>query len=124
MIDSLTDVWVAVVVEAFVVNVRADTVIDELPVVMVVEFDMLEDTEIIVVTAVVITLQSIVSVEVLTDVIVDVLSGVMIDGMSYIDVGVLADVNVKLLTAVIIVLNFVTARLEEAIPCSSPAFSC
>ena len=132
MIDVLDDAGaeavITMLVEVVTIDVRAGTVIDELAAVMVVTFDMLEDMEIIVVTAVVIALESVVSVsyivDVLTDVIVDVLSGIMIDGMSDIDVGVLADVNVKLLTAVIIVLDFVTAPSEEAIPCSLPAFSC
>ena len=122
MIDVLDDAGaeevITMLVEVVTIDVRAGTAIDELAAAIVVTFGM----EIIVVTAAVIALEPVVSVsyivDVLTDVIVDVLSGIMIDGMSDIDVGVLADVNVKLLTAVIIVLNFVTAPSEEALPCS------
>ena len=120
MIGVLDDVGaeevITMFVEVVVVDVRAGTVIGELAAAMV-NVDMLEDMEIIIV---VIALDFGVSVsyivDVLTDLIVGVLSGEMIGGVSSSGVGVL--------TAAWIVLKFVTALSEEAIPCSSPAFSC
>ena len=81
-----------------------------------VDVDMLDDMEIVLATALVITLEFVMSVAYIVDVLSDVVVDILVD--------VLADVNVKVLATVMIPLTFVAAPSEEVMPFSWPAFSC
>ena len=122
VIGSLADGWdgevINMLVEVLVSDVRHDTVIDVLTGFMVgVDVDMLDDMEIVLTTAVVITLDFVVSVsyivDVLSDLVVDALVDVIVDGVSDVAVDVSADVNVKVLATVMTALTFVAAPSEE-----------
>ena len=120
-IGALADEWdgevINMLVEVLVSDVRHDTAIDALTGFMVgVDVDMLDDMEIVLATAVVITLDFVMSVSYIVDVLSDVVVDILVD--------VLADVNVKILSTVMTALTFVGAPSEEVMPFSWPAFSC